>query len=147
MLVRRVWPARASVRPPLDLDQVRRDVFRIFDAFSDDERTGVFPPANVSQTAEQIIVRCELPGMNIGDIKVTTAQNKLTIEGNRVIKREERVSYHRREREEGSFSRTFVLPVAFDSERVQATYNDGILTISLPKAEQAKPRQIVVKNG
>ena len=55
------------------------------------------------------------------------------------------MSHHRRERAEGSFSRTMALPSEVDSERVEARYNDGILTLTLPKAEQAKLRQIVVK--
>jgi HSP20 family protein len=70
----------------------------------------------------------------------------VSIAGKREIQQEhERVSYHRKERPEGSFSRTVTLPAEVDAERVEAKYADGVLTIMLPKAEAAKPRQIAVK--
>jgi HSP20 family protein len=70
----------------------------------------------------------------------------VSLSGKREIQREhERVSYHRRERAEGSFNRTLTLPGEVDAERVDAHYSDGILTLKLPKAEAAKPRQISVR--
>jgi HSP20 family protein len=73
-------------------------------------------------------------------------KNRLSIAGRREIPREhERVSYHRKERAEGSFNRTMTLPVELDAERIEARYVDGILALTLPKAEETKPRQIVVK--
>ena len=70
----------------------------------------------------------------------------MSLAGKREIQREhERVSYHRKELPEGAFNRTVTLPTEVDAERVDAKYADGILTLTLPKAEEAKPRQIVVK--
>ncbi|MGC4063997.1 MAG: Hsp20/alpha crystallin family protein [Polyangiaceae bacterium] len=72
---------------------------------------------------------------------------KLALSGKRKIAQEnERASYHRKERAEGEFSRTVTLPTEFDAARVEARFKDGILTVTLPKAEAAKPRQIVVKS-
>jgi HSP20 family protein len=70
----------------------------------------------------------------------------VSLAGKREIQREnERVSYHRKERAEGSFNRTVTLPTEVDAERVDARYADGILTLTLPKAEETKPRQITVR--
>jgi HSP20 family protein len=70
----------------------------------------------------------------------------VSLPGKREIQPEhERVSYHRRERAEGSFNRTVTLPTEVDAARVDARYADGILTLTLPKAEEAKPRQITVR--
>ena len=73
-------------------------------------------------------------------------RNRVTIAGKREIPREhDRVSYHRKERPEGAFNRAVTLPMEVDAERVDARYVDGILTLTLPKAAQAKPRQIAVR--
>jgi len=106
---------------------------------------GVFPALNVSQDDECFYVRAELPGIKIGDLEISALRNKLTLSGQRSIDRGgDRVSYHRREREEGSFSRSLTLPTDIDIERVSAGYADGVLTITLPKAAEAKPRQIAI---
>ena len=73
-------------------------------------------------------------------------RNRVSLAGKREIQREQaQVSYHRKERAEGSFNRTVTLPGEVDAERVDARYTDGILTLTLPKAEEAKPRQIAVR--
>jgi HSP20 family protein len=136
------------VRPP-DIERVRRDVFRLFDALEGErESAGVFPLLNVTQDADNFYVRAELPGVAASDLKVTTEKNQLTIKGARTFEREkDGVSYHRREREEGTFSRSVALPGPFDAERTSAHYVDGVLTVVLPKAEESKPRNITVKTS
>jgi HSP20 family protein len=107
---------------------------------------GVFPPINITQDADNYYLRAEVPGIRSHELAISALKNRVTIAGKREIPREnERVSYHRRERAEGSFNRTVTLPTDLDTERVEARYADGILTLTLPKAEEAKPRQIVVK--
>jgi len=151
MLVRRVWPSRPTFDSPFpDLDQLRRDMLRLFapngsEAFGE-AGAGVFPPINVTQDDNNFYVRAEVPGIKPSELSISALRNRLSISGKREIPPEhERASYHRKERAEGTFSRTVTLPGETDSERVDAHYTDGILTVSLSKAEQAKPRQITVR--
>lgn len=152
MLARRVWPSRPTFESAFaDFDQVRREMLRLLDAVAGDHSTvaagaGVFPPLNVTQDNDHFYVRAEIPGVSARDISISALNNRLSVAGNREIPREhERASYHRKERAEGSFSRTVALPIEIDAERIEARYADGILTIKLPKAEAAKPRQISVR--
>ena len=152
MIVRRVWPARPTFDASLhDLDQFRRELLRTFDMFAGDGEprkspSGVFPPINVTQDDDRFYVRAELPGVVASDLSITAIRNRLSISGKREIaKEQERVSYHRKERPDGTFNRTLTLPTPVDPERIEARYADGILTLTVPKAEEAKPRQIVVK--
>jgi len=126
-------------------------MLRLFDATGRDTmgelRSGVFPPLNVSQDHENYYVRAEVPGIGPKDLEITALGRKLSISGKRELEREnERASYHRKERAEGAFSRTVTLPAEFDPDKVNASYKAGILTVTLPKADAAKPRQIVIKS-
>jgi HSP20 family protein len=88
-----------------------------------------------------------VPGISAKDLSISALRNRVSISGKREIPQEnERVSYHRKERAEGEFSRTVTLPGDVAADRVEARYSDGILALTLPKAEEAKPRQIAVKN-
>ena len=151
MLVRRVWPSRPAYDGPhADFDSLRREMLRLFDTAageaSGDLGAGVFPPVNISEDDDNFYVRAEVPGVKPDELSISAVRNCVSVAGKREIAREhERVSYHRRERAEGSFNRTVTLPTEVDPERVDARYADGILTLTLPKAEQAKPRQITVQ--
>lgn len=151
MLVRRLWPARPSFDSPFaDFDQLRRQMLRLLDAgagaTSGDVGAGVFPPINITQDDDNFYLRAEIPGISAKELSISALRNRVSIAGKREIQPEhERVSYHRRERAEGSFNRSVVLPTEIDSELVDAKYTDGILTLTLPKAEAAKPRQIAVR--
>jgi len=152
MLVRRVWPSRPTFDGPFaDFDQLRRDLLRWLDGVGNEALAevgaGVFPPINVTQDDNNLYVRAELPGVKPSELSISALRNRLSIAGQRQIPPEhERGSYHRKERAEGSFSRVVTLPTEVEADRVSAQYADGILTIHLPKAEQAKPRQIAVKS-
>lgn len=150
MLVRRVWPGRPTFNGSLsDFEQARREMLRLFDSVANESSasaSGVFPPLNVTQDEENVLVRAEIPGIDPDQLAISVLRNRLSIAGKRVIQLEQgKAAYHRRERPEGSFSRTLTLPVEIDAERVDARYADGILTLTLPKAEAAKPRQIAVR--
>ena len=152
MIVRQVWPARPTFEgSPHDYDAIRREFLRALDMFAGDRESspsssGVFPPINVTQDADRFYVRAELPGVVASELSISALRNRLSISGKRELAREhERASYHRRERPEGTFNRTLTLPMPVDADRIEARYADGILTLTLPKAEDAKPRQIVVK--
>ena len=151
MLLRRVWPSRPSFESPFsDFDQIRREMMRLLDTAAGDgapdPRAGVFPPINITQDDDNFYVRAEIPGIKPAELSISALRNRVSIAGKRDIPREhERVSYHRKERPEGAFNRAVTLPVEVDAERVDARYADGILTLTLPKAEQTKPRQIAVR--
>jgi HSP20 family protein len=100
----------------------------------------------VSEDINNYYVRAELPGMNTEDIEISATDSSLSISGQRIIPREgDNVRYHRREREAGKFSRMISLPGSVDTDKVEANFMDGILTIVLPKSEAMKPKQIEVK--
>jgi HSP20 family protein len=151
MLVGRVWPSRPTFDSPFtDFDQVRREMRRFLDTFAGDtfgdRGAGVFPPVNITQDADNFYLRAEIPGVNPNELAITAVRNRVSLAGKREIQREhERVSYHRKERAEGSFNRTVTVPTEVDAQRVDARYADGILTLTLPKAEETKPRQITVR--
>jgi HSP20 family protein len=93
-------------------------------------------------------VRAELPGVNPADLDITSKDQSLVLRGERKIpKEEENVNYHRRERESGFFRRVVRLPSPVDPNKVEAAYKDGILTITLAKPEEIKPRQIKVTSA
>ena len=151
MLVRRVWPSRPTFDSPFaDFEQMRREMLRLLDTATDDTfanlGSGVFPPMNVTQDDDNFYLRAEIPGIKPSELSISAVRNRVSLSGKREIKPEhERASYHRRERAEGAFNRTVTLPTEVDAARVDARYADGILTLTLPKAEEAKPRQITVR--
>lgn len=149
MFIRRMWPASGLARAAmLDPMQLRRDMDRLFDAIWQGEEMGpgVFPAMNVTQDGERYYVRAELPGIRTEDIQISVERNKLTVTGKREIEEEGNgVSYHRRERAGGSFSRSLTLPDELNADAVEASYKDGVLTVLLPKAEAVKAREIKVK--
>lgn len=106
---------------------------------------GVFPLINLTEDKDNYYVRAELPGLKANEIGISVTANNLSISGERKIASEgENVRYHRREREAGTFSRVVGLPGEVDADKVEANHVNGILTVVIPKAEAAKPKQITV---
>jgi HSP20 family protein len=104
------------------------------------------PAVDIAEHDDEYLVKVELPGVNKDDVKLTLENNILTIRGEKKQEKEtKKENYHRVERSYGSFQRSFTLPAAVKADKIDASYNDGILTVSLPKAEEAKPKQIEVK--
>lgn len=104
------------------------------------------PWVDISETKENVVVRTELPGLEAKDIKVSTSGNVLTIKGEK--KREEHEGdehYHYCERYCGPFYRSFRLPVGVQGDKVEQAFKKGILKITLPKAEEAKKKEIEIK--
>jgi len=151
VLLRRVWPSRPTFETPFaDFDLMRQQLMRLFDAVGENALgnvgAGVFPPINITQDNDSIYVRAEVPGIHANELEISAQGRRLSISGNRAIAKEsDRASYHRKERAEGEFNRTVMLPAEIDVVKVEARYNKGILTVTLPKTEVAKPRQIQVK--
>lgn len=152
MLMRRLWPSRPTYETPFaEFEQMRQQMQRWFDALggngTGELMAGVFPPVNVSHDNDNVYVRAEIPGISCDNLEISTTGNRLSITGKREIPKESgSVSYHRQERAEGTFNRTMTLPYEFDPERVEAHCTAGVLTVTLPKLEAAKPRQIAVRS-
>ena len=103
------------------------------------------PPVDILESKDAYLIRAELPGMKKEDFNVEVNDGTLTVSGER--KYEEPASgveYHRVERVAGKFSRSFYLPQTVKQDGIKATYRDGILEVHVPKAEEAKPRQIAI---
>lgn len=108
--------------------------------------SGVYPLVNLTEDAGNYYLRTELSGLRSEDLDIQVAGRSLTISGERKIPTEgENVRYHRREREAGKFSRVMGMPGDIDAEKVEAKMTNGILSVTIPKSELAKPRQITVK--
>ena len=106
---------------------------------------GVYPPVNLFNGEDDILVECEVPGMKKDQIDLSITGETLVIMGTKQPSTEdENVRYHRSERGSGDFKRTVVLPDKVDAEKISAKLENGILTITLPKSEAAKPRQIAI---
>jgi HSP20 family protein len=104
------------------------------------------PATDIFEDAEGIKIAIELPGMTSEDVKLTMENHNLTIRGEKKQVAEEKTTkVHRYERSYGVFERSFALPNTVDADRVAAKFENGVLTVTLPKAEQAKPREIAVK--
>jgi HSP20 family protein len=104
-----------------------------------------FPPLNIWEDDNNLYAEAELPGMTMDDLEVYVVGNELTIMGER--KGSQDGNFHRRERPIGAFLRTVTLPMPIDANRVEATLRDGVLMITMPKSEIAKPRKIQVKSA
>ena len=131
----------------LEIDRLNR----MFEAaFSDEPQArGTWnPPVDIYETNDKdVVVKVELPEMKREDIKVSFENNVLTLEGERQFRNEaSREQYQRIERGYGAFRRIFTMPATVDAARVTANYQDGVLTVTLPRREESRPRQIQV-NG
>jgi HSP20 family protein len=104
-----------------------------------------FPAVNVWEDEKNLYAEAEIPGIRMEDLDVSVIENELILKGERKVTADEKATFHRRERGVGTFSRVFRLPVDIDADRVEATLRDGVLQITLPKAEAAKPRKVEVK--
>lgn len=106
------------------------------------------PPVDVFEEADRIRITAEVPGVKPEDINISLEGNLLTIHGTKQQEGEERTErVHRYERMYGTFERTFTLPASVDPKNIKAAYDNGVLTVTLPKSEKAKPRQIEIAVG
>ncbi|MDD8017466.1 MAG: Hsp20/alpha crystallin family protein [Bacteroidota bacterium] len=136
------------------IELLRRDVNRMFDEFfrgdvlADESFLGHdwSPAVDVVENDEAYVLKAEIPGMNKDDVKITLENNVLTIRGEKKNENEkEEGNFHRVERSYGMFERSFTIPGSIKVNDIDAQYNNGILTMTLPKAEESKPKMIEVK--
>ncbi|MCL5266803.1 MAG: Hsp20/alpha crystallin family protein [Bacteroidetes bacterium] len=137
--------------PFRDLVNMQREIGRVFDnLFSDTEGNLIVsdwaPRVDVMEHQDSYTIKAELPGVSKNDVKITLHENVLSIRGEKKQEKEEKdANFHRVERSYGVFERQFALPTGVKSDKIDASYKDGILTITLPKVEEAKPKEIEVK--
>jgi len=121
-------------------------LFNLLSTGEDPFFSRVYPAINLTEEGDNFYVRAELPGVKPESLDISVIEGKLLIRGERKIEEEDQqTSYHRREREGGFFRRTISLPLKVDSEKVSANIKNGVLTITLSKSEETKPRKITVK--
>lgn len=135
-----------------DLFNVQKEMSRMLSNFftNDDETlTGLqnwYPSADIAEGKDTFTVRVELPGVTKDDVKITLQENVLTIQGEKKQESESKgTNYHRLERSYGSFSRSFRLPTLVKADKIEANYKDGVLSVVLPKADEAKTKEIEIK--
>lgn len=150
MLIR--WEPFGSIRRRRDvfsdLTGMQQEMNRLFDEFFGESRADEgswLPAVDVSETDNEMIIRAELPGMAQEDIELNLQENVLTLKGEKKKEeQEEQENFHRVERSYGGFSRTLTLPANVKAEQIQASFKDGVLLITLPKAEEAKTKKIAI---
>lgn len=154
MLWRRMtgWPNWDWTSAFDELDRMRREMERLAEGltrgFFREPFAGVFPLMNVTEDNDNYYVRAELPGINANDLDISVTGDTLSISGERKLPAEdEKAQYHRKEREAGKFGRMITLPTQVDTGKVEAHCSDGILRLTLPKAEAVKPKLIPVKTS
>jgi len=138
-------------RPLRDLWNIQEEMNRAFGSFSgrtdrEELTDGYWAPAvDIAEANDELKFNVEVPGMKKEDVKVTFQDGILTIKGERKQEKEEKdLNFHRMERSYGSFCRSFTLPTMVQGDKIKANYKDGILSISLPKVEEAKPKEITI---
>lgn len=142
----------SSWSPFRDLFNMQREIGHVFDSlFPDYSTESAFtaqwaPRVDVMEQKDAYLIKAELPGVNKGDVKITVHDNVLTVRGEKKQEKEEKdTNMHRIERSFGLFERSFSLPATVKSDKIDASFKDGILAITLPKVEEAKPKEIEVK--
>jgi len=140
-------------RPTHDLISMREEMNRLFDNFFSgfpERRRGLLegewaPSIDVAETDEEIVVTAELPGVKQEEVDISIADSVLTLKGEKKEEKEvKEKNYHRIERSYGSFQRSISLPTSVEASKAKATYKDGILRVTVPKVEEAKPKQIKI---
>ncbi len=124
------------------------DMDRLFHSSFDDTVSHRVPSVDVREEEGRYLLEAELPGLTEKDIDVKVEDNLLTITSAQEVKQEEKKNgYLMKERRSASFRRSFVLPKDAEKEKIEASFKNGLLTLEIPKTEQAKPRKIDVKKA
>ena len=106
------------------------------------------PPVDIFETENELVLKADIPDVELNNIDISLENGTLTLKGERKFERKEEkgdLGYHRIERSYGSFVRAFTLPDTVDPDKVKADFANGVLTVTLPKKEVAKPRSIKVQ--
>jgi HSP20 family protein len=135
-----------------EMRRMRREMDRLFESFGFDDflrwpaLAVDYPPVNLWEDDNSLYAECELPGMELSGLEIyVTADNQLTIKGERKQPEVKEGTWDRQERGFGRFSRVIDLPAEVDADKIEAKLHQGVLTITMPKTEAARPKRIAVK--
>lgn len=132
-----------------EMDRLQQQMNRLYESHSPSRLRPAagYPAMNIWSSSEGLKVTAEVPGVNPADIDINVVGDTLTLTGERKPDEvKDEVQYHRQERGYGKFSRSIQLPYKVNIKKVEATFNNGVLNIDLPRAEEDKPRKITVKS-
>ncbi len=146
------WQPFGDVRA--EMSRLHDEMNRLFDRWSGRQNGGgrmaagsMYPPLNVWEDEDHLYVEAELPGFDLSDLEIyVTGENQLNIKGERKEPELKGGTWHRQERGHGGFSRMIGLPGNVNADKVSAEFKHGVLTVTLPKSEEVKPRRIEVKS-
>jgi HSP20 family protein len=144
--------------PARELHTMQSEMNRLFNTFFDSSTPSNgrghavarrwIPAMDVVEHDESFVLRADLPGLSEDDVKIEVEDNVLTISGERKSEHEQKgKGYHRVERAFGSFSRSLTLPEGVDADAIQASFENGVLAVQIPKPEQPKPRKVQISLG
>ena len=143
--------------PVRELNSIQNEMNRLFNTFFDAPAAGNgtttptrrwLPAMDLVETDDDLVLRADLPGLSEGDVNIEVEDNVLTISGERKAEHEKRnEGYYRVERTYGTFRRSLTLPEGVDPERVRASFDRGVLEVTIPKPEQRKPRKVTISAG
>jgi HSP20 family protein len=139
-------------RPFRDMVSIQDEMNKLFDDFFGRPLVrpgwteGVWSPSvDVSEDKDNVIIKAEMPGVSKDDVKISVQDNVLTLKGEKKQEKEEKdKNYHRIERSYGSFCRSFQLPTTVKTDKIKASYKGGVLSVTLPKTEEVKPKEIPI---
>jgi HSP20 family protein len=147
-----VWKPFGELAPFRDFERMRRDMDRLWESFFErgtlrgEEAGEWLPSLDVAETKNEIVVKAEVPGLEPKDIDISLSDGLLTIKGEKKQEREEKEeNYHLVERSYGSFTRSIRLPKEVQSDKINASYKNGVLKVVLPKSEEAKKKEVKIK--
>lgn len=138
-------------RPGYDVYHVQREMNRLFEEFSKSENSTEenvevkwSPKVDIAEHSDDILLVAELAGVSKDDISISVDKSVLTLSGTKVVPEDAEHCFQCSERSFGPFERKFTLPTMVDDAKIKADFKDGVLSIVLPKAEMAKPREIAI---
>jgi HSP20 family protein len=145
MAIIRWEPLRNLVTAQSEFDRFIREAFSPVTGEGEVSTRTWAPPVDIYEDGDNLVLKAELPGVNPDDVEIRVEDNTLYLKGERKFEKEvKEQSYHRVERSYGTFTRTFSLPNSIDADKVTANYKDGVLTLTMPKKEEAKPKTIKI---
>ena len=143
--------------PVRELSTIQNEMNRLFNTFFESPTPANggsttlrrwIPPMDLVETDDDFVLRADLPGLTEADVNIELEDSVLTVSGERKAEHEERKEgYYRVERASGNFSRSLTLPEGIDPEKVQASFEHGVLEVRIPKPEQRKPRKVTISAG
>ena len=145
MAIVRWEPLRNLVTAQSEFERFLREAFSPTSAEGEVSTRTWAPPVDIYENGDNLVLKAELPGINPDDVEIRVEDNTLYLKGERKFEKEvKEQNYHRVERSYGTFTRSFSLPNSVDADKVTANFKDGILTLTMPKKEEAKPKTIKI---